>query len=426
MVVSESTQHKKIKDIISEKLKEWTGASIQEYPSSGHELDVFAVTPAGISIYVEIIWSSSRANFFRDMNMIQASDADVKLVVVSPKILNKTEYQREFEKVAISQRRLNFAMHGSLIDGEKILKESDYLENEFNNIVIPLLNRVKVRGKIVGAEVDFEPPDIPSADEIEEELLSNLFVVEKYPEIIFASPTNVRTTRQAYKILGNKIRDCSFFVKNKKLYTFDNLHVPSTPFLPIIFQEKITEEYISEWFQDSVKRNDIMRLFNKAIRIYCEKRSLYYDKKHYRFICLLREDGSTNSFCWRPDIKFVYRKIAVCKRGKDGNILFCKHYAADLRFMFLDNRIFLKIEPTITFTYDGYEPIRSSKLSSLMSRYLSKQYNDSYLDLVRFWGKFLSKLDALISIPTGNEAIKINSSPTSVSTNIGIKKERGS
>jgi len=78
---SESAQHRELKEIISKKLKEWTGATLQEYPSSGHELDVFGVTSTGISIYVEIIWSSSRTNFFRDMNMIQTSDANVKLVV---------------------------------------------------------------------------------------------------------------------------------------------------------------------------------------------------------------------------------------------------------------------------------------------------------------------------------------------------------
>lgn len=60
---SESYEHKRIKTLISEKLREWTGATLQEYQSSGHELDVFAVTPDGISIYVEVIWTNSLQNF---------------------------------------------------------------------------------------------------------------------------------------------------------------------------------------------------------------------------------------------------------------------------------------------------------------------------------------------------------------------------
>jgi len=96
---SESVQHREIKKLFGKKLKEWTGATLQEFPSSGHKLDVFAVTPTGISIYAEIIWSSSRSNFFRDMSMIQTSSANVKMVIVSPEVLRNEGYKREFEKV---------------------------------------------------------------------------------------------------------------------------------------------------------------------------------------------------------------------------------------------------------------------------------------------------------------------------------------
>ena len=118
------------------------------------------------------------------------------------------------------------------------------------------------------------------------------------------------------------------------------------------------------------------------------------------------------------------RVITQCVKDNYGNILFCKHYAARLRFMMIDNNIFLRISPTITFTSDGYHPIRSPKLASLMSRYVSKQYNSEYLDLVRFWGKFLSKLDTRISIPAGETIIEIDSSPLLTPVGVGITEER--
>lgn len=424
MASSESLEHRRIKEIICEKLKEWTGATIQEYPSSGHELDVFAVTPTGISVYVEIIWSSSRSNFFRDMSMIQTSDADVKLVVVSPRILGNDKYLREFEKVAISQRRLNFAMYGDFIDGEKIINEPEYLETKIKSIVLDLLKYVQTHGKAVGARVQFEPPEPSSASEIEEYLLSNLFPVKKYPSTIFVSPTGARYVREVYEKLGREIENYPFMLKSKKLYVFDDLRKSSSPFLPIISKGEIAEENVSDWICDSNKRNDLMYLFNLAMRKYCQNRGLHYEKKHDRFVCLLK-DGRTNFFTWKPEKKFVPRRIATCVKGKKGNILYCRHYAASLRFMFLDNEIFLKVEPTMTFTYDGYRSIRSPKLASLMSRYLSKQYNSEYLDLVRFWGKFLSKLDVTISIPVGKEAIEIDSSPIATPVSVGIVKEKG-
>ena len=425
MTPSESSQHREIKDTIHTKLKEWTGATLQEYPSSGHELDVYAVTPTGTSIYVEIIWSSSRTNFFRDMTMIQTSDADVKLVVVSPKILTNEEFQRQFEKVAISQRRLSFAMHGSFIDGEKILNEPDYLETEFKRIVLRLLNQVKIRGKLVGTQVEFEPPKPHTAYEMKEELLPNLFQVKKYPTTIFTSPTNIKSAREAYEKLGHKIRELPFFPKNKKLYTFDDLNRSSSPFLPVISQDQIAEEKVTDWIKDSTKRNDLIHLFNLALRKYCDSRELHYVKKHRRFVCPL-DEGRTRFFTWRPGTKIVRRRIATCIKGQGGNILYCKHYAANLRFMFLDDDIFLKISPTMTFTYDGYRSIRSPKLASLMSRYLSKQYNSQYLNLVRLWSKFLSKLDVVVSIPAGKESIVIESEPIAVTVDVGIKKERSS
>jgi hypothetical protein len=140
---SESYEHKRIKTLISERLKKWTGATLQEYQSSGHELDVFAVTLDGISIHVEIIWTNSLQNFFRDIAMIQASDAKVKLVVASPKIVTNTKCQREFEKIAVSQRRLGFAVHGDLIDGTKIIGNDKYLETEFKHILLDLLDHVQ-------------------------------------------------------------------------------------------------------------------------------------------------------------------------------------------------------------------------------------------------------------------------------------------
>lgn len=423
MTPSESAQHREIKEIISEKLKEWTGATLTEYSSSGHELDVFAVTPTGISIYIEIIWSSSRTNFFRDMNMIQTSDANVKLVVGSPKVLERDEFQRVFEKVAISQRRLNIAMHGNLIDGEKILTESDFINTEFKPIVLSLINKVKVRGKLIGAQTELEPPKPTSVDEIEESLLSNLFPVKNYPETIFVSPTAVKTDGEVFKKLGDKIQEIPFMIKNKTLYTFDNLKVSSSPFFPIILENDVNEEKVHDWIQDDIKRNDLIRLFNLSLKKYCESRELWYDKKHYRFVCLLKE-GRTRTFKWRPETKYAIREIATCIKEQEGKILYCKHYAANLRFMFLDDNIYLKISPTMTFTYDGFRPIRSRKLASLMSRYLSKQYNSQYLDLVRFWSKFLSKLDVTISIPLGKEHIKVESEPIGSQILVGIKEER--
>ena len=420
---SESYEHKRIKTLIYGRLKEWIGATLQEYPSSGHELDNVAATLDGISIYVEAIWSGSFQNFLRDMIMISNSDANIKLVVVSPEILKNEKCQREFGKIAIAQRKLGFAMHGDLIDGTKIIEDSNYLETEFKEIIFDLMSYVRKHGKVVGKQAEFQPPEPRSADVLEEKLLSNLFPVIKFPSIIFSSPTTVRKVAEVYELLGREIGDRPFLPKNKRIYAFDNLKDPSSLFLPIVSKDEVVEEQSSEWYKDPDRRNDLIYLFNLALQKFCKKRGMDYDKKHDRFVCLLK-DGKDNTFTWKTESRFVKRKIAKRVFNEKGDILFCTHYAASLRFMAIDEKLFLKIEPTKTFTSDGYKPIRINKLASLMSRYLSKEYNSLYLNHVRFWAKYLSKLDVKISVPAGEQVLEVSTSPIATSIHVGIADEK--
>ena len=422
MVPPESSEHKNIKDLISERLQEWTGASLEEYPSSGHKLDIFAVTPDGISIYVEIIWSATSQNFHRDMSMVQQSDADIKLVVANPKIIEREGYLREFSKIAISQRRLGVAMYGELVDGAKIIADINYLDTEFKEIVLHLVKQVQSQIKPVLSHKEILPPKIHYADKMQEQLLSNLFRVKEYPSTIFSAPTKARVDTDVFRKLGAKIVFYPFILKSKRIYTFDNLKKPSSPFRPIVSTNYILEERVSEWISESDKRNDLIRLFNFLLREFCLNRGMYYDKNHRRFVCLLK-DGKNNTFMWRARSKFVRRTVAKYVYGKEGDLLYCRHYAASLRFMFIDDDIFLKIEPTITFTRDGYHSFRLGKLASLMSRWLPRQYNSSYLLLVRFWAKYLSRLDVVISIPAGEQRIEVAATPAIARMNVGIAQE---
>ncbi|RIK82265.1 hypothetical protein DCC62_00540 [candidate division KSB1 bacterium] len=130
-----------MKALFRDGLKRWVGASIEEYPSSGHELDIFCVTAEGISIYIEIIWTDSKTHFLSDINMLQQSDAAVKLVVGSPGVVEK--YQREFSKVVISQGRSGKIIHEEILDGSKILENLEYFENEVKRLILDLIEQAK-------------------------------------------------------------------------------------------------------------------------------------------------------------------------------------------------------------------------------------------------------------------------------------------
>jgi hypothetical protein len=123
----ESSSHAALKRLMMTKLKQWYGASIDEYPSSGHELDVVGVTISGVSIYIEVIWSPSRTQVLNDMNMLQESDANVKLVIVNPEILANTQSVRDYAKVVIAQRKQGRAIWGDMLNGHASQKMAHML-----------------------------------------------------------------------------------------------------------------------------------------------------------------------------------------------------------------------------------------------------------------------------------------------------------
>jgi len=405
-----------------EYLKEWTGATLQEYQSSGHELDVLAMTPDGISIYVEVIWSASLQNFYRDMLMVQNSDAAVKIVIANPKLLADAKIQRIFEKVAIAQRKFGVAMHGELIDGERVLLEKAYVQNELKTAILALIEHVQKHGKILGKGTEITLPEPKPVDRIGEHLLSNLFPFISFPSTIYSSPTHLRRVSEVFRELGPIVDDHPFLPKNRRLYTFDNLKEASSVFASITDRDDVIEENSSVWLNDAVRRNDLIYLFNLAMEKFCKKRNVRYDRDHDRYVCLLK-DGKDYRFGWRAKTKYIERIVARKICNKAGQLLFCIHYAASLNFVYLDKMLLLRIEPTKVFTSDGFKPIRKEKLASLMSRYLAKEYNSSYLSSVRFWAKFLSKLDAKLSIPVGNRFIEIDTNPAETLMPVGIANE---
>src|SRR2546422_4413649 len=173
--IPETPEHKKIKELLASKLKEWLGASVQEYPSSGHELDVFGVSINGVSVYFEVIWSHSRAHVLSDFLMLQQSDATVKFAIASRKVLENEEYKREYSKVVVSQRRLGFLVYGEMLDGQRILEDPSFVDRDLRQSIMQLADKGKGRPSIIvqrtGTDVSHEQT---TPDKITEELLSNL------------------------------------------------------------------------------------------------------------------------------------------------------------------------------------------------------------------------------------------------------------
>lgn len=155
-MASETKEHQKLKELMSRKLEEWFGVTITEYSSTGHELDVFSISPKGLKLMVEIIWTPTASNFFRDLTILYQSDAQIKVLFVNDAILSKKELVREFQKARISETRKGCVVP-AMINGTKILNDPKYLETDvhklFNDLISESQLSVEVEIEELGNEL---------------------------------------------------------------------------------------------------------------------------------------------------------------------------------------------------------------------------------------------------------------------------------
>jgi hypothetical protein len=99
---------------MAKKLNDWFGVTIDEYPSSGQELDIFSINSNGIKLMIEIIWTDSRLNFFRDMVLLIRSDAHIKIAVAQSTVVQNSESIREFQKTETHYLILGYTLKKSI------------------------------------------------------------------------------------------------------------------------------------------------------------------------------------------------------------------------------------------------------------------------------------------------------------------------
>ena len=139
---AETDEHSLIKSLMAGKLNQWFGITITEYPSSGQALDIFSINSKGVTIMIEIIWTDSKMNFFRDMVLLLRSEAQVKIVIAQTSVVQNHDFIREFQKTRISESRKGIIIP-EMIDGNRILEESEYVEDYVKRTIMDSLNNFR-------------------------------------------------------------------------------------------------------------------------------------------------------------------------------------------------------------------------------------------------------------------------------------------
>jgi len=412
----ESEEHRKIKELLTAKLKEWTGCSIKEYPSAGHELDTFSVTLEGVSIYFEIIWSSS--NFMKDMNMILLSDANVKVVIASPDVISNQSYSRDFEKAVVAQRKQGTIFYGEMINGKRVLEDTAYVENTLKSILLKLIEEAKpLKRKVERPRLKFPAPQDSDIlpDSMPEELFSNIFPVVKTPEFVYSAQINSQISSYPWDKLKEEIAvKCPYIIKERKLFTFENLQKPDSVFRKFI-EEPISLVKVEEWMRAD-KAGWLIQLLNCAVCECCkskiELRQHPKSKSTFFFITQNSNDVIKNG-----------KKVVQAIKKFGWAIDYILHDAVSLNFLRLERRLYLVIKPRFVFTSDGETLLEEPRAGPLALRWSQKEYNPQFFERIKFWVLMLRNGKS-ISIPTGGEPIEISTIPINVSLQVGIARDQ--
>lgn len=255
-------------------------------------------------------------------------------------------------------------------------------------------------------------------DEIEEEILSNLFEVLKVPQYVFLGELKLHDHASRNLVLKQNGVFPEFFDKfcewNNKLVTFENLQDQNNPYAKLVEPDKITKENVAEWLNDADKSRLIIRLFNLELKHYAISKGLRYDKKGDRLFYSTTNETRKESWGgrYRPSTKTVAARMYAEQLG----MYITVHPAFYAAFIRIGEKIYLDILPTFALTEDGQRPIQDSNIGSVITRLSYDKYNASYLSNISFW---IDKLGAGRNVNI-RDYIEIDSKPSSSKLGMGI------
>ncbi len=260
-------------------------------------------------------------------------------------------------------------------------------------------------------------------DDVDEQLLSNLFPVSAMPETVWYGPTR-RTNEEVYRHLTSKVSGIlpTFIVKNRKIFCFWNLNAAKCPFRGLLSAAVIENDSVSNWIDNVDKNRWLMELLNKGMKHHCRNLDLWFDNTHKRYL-FSPLYGSDRTISWntgrRKSTRTVVKKYT---RGVSGDV-FWAHQTLKAKFTTVGRDIFLQLDPGWTFTADGSMPLPKEQIGPLSVKWTTKEHNSSMLYHIRFWSSYLSQHHKSIVLKLGDSPCTIDTTPGIANMNKGLEDD---
>lgn len=298
-------------------------------------------------------------------------------------------------------------------------------KKSYNKLLALLKNERLPRGQRKPSSLNTIPTDIlfpiEYADEIDEQLASNILPVLKIPKYIWSAPS-ISTYKEVFELLNKKVSGThpTFMMKDDRLFSFWDLNEKSCPFRELLVGDVIEKIETTTWLNNLDTKNNLIEMLNRAIRNHCHNLDMRYDGRHERFY--FRPFGGGNRVVtWNTGVRKSTRTIVKqYRKGKEGKI-FWAHQSIQAKFLQINNEIFLHLVPGWTYTFDGENLLPRKELGSLSTKWTHNEYNSSVFYHIRFWCFILSGGNEKISIKLADSIqLEIDIIPAVSEIQVGI------
>ena len=229
------------------------------------------------------------------------------------------------------------------------------------------------------------PPRVSYTEK--EQIYSSLLKITRIPKMIWASPTELQSFAELPGQAWEHVPP--FIIKEKRLFTFSDLHALTSTLRPFYDIDQITNCSFEKLWPG--EQSNYTTLLNQLLGKHLKRQGLLYSPKYKRNF-FPRDNFDDQEFKkeWYNARTRRIATRATCKFYHYGQDKFWRHIAANFRFRQFADSWFLQIIPMYFFTSDGKSPYESDRVGPLTTKKKSLETNISVLNHVLFWSNVLA------------------------------------
>lgn len=309
------------------------------------------------------------------------------------------------------------------------------IDSQFNTYSVAVLKQMKYNHERWVSEQLTKSQTKPVIELKHEKIQSTLLPITHLPQAVFAAPCSFNQQerdevkkRIIYPPRKNNNEPyvlAPFYLKDKKLYAFQNLN-ESNPFSSVIDSNKVEKYRSVELWEDPDWKRLYINLLNSSLYKHTGRLQVHYIPEHKRFYFPVLEYGIERTVTYRsPNKEEQDRQVAWEPKfrhsGEGKGYWF--HLAAKLTFHQMDKKQWcLSIRPERHLTKDSKIELPPEKIGRKVTKIKAKMWNDIYFNEIVFWRDYLSQGQPRFVFDYGNQKAVIKVQLTTFNVDwIGIK-----